>query len=227
MTTTIDGEHAGTPPRTKGERTRRRIMDSALELFGERGYTSVSLRDVAARAAITHAGMLHYFSGKEDLLITVMIDRDQQEIAALQAHVERLSRRDGRPWTVDDVALPWLLWQISRNQQRPDLAPLYVKLSAEATEPSHPAHVYFRKRYARLRRTLTGSMARAFATADPPVTGRDPGEAAARLIALADGVQLQWVLDPESVDMVASLLDYLRLLGLDPGPWSPDEDLFD
>ncbi|SDF76787.1 transcriptional regulator, TetR family [Blastococcus aurantiacus] len=220
MTTTMDGDRSGVPPLTKGERTRRRIMDSALELFGERGYTSVSLRDVAARAAITHAGLLHYFSGKDDLLITVMIDRDKQEIIALQEHIEQLSRRDGRPWTVDDVGLSWLVGQIAANQRRPDLAPLYVKLSAEATEPSHPAHNYFRKRYARLRRTLTGSMARAFATADPPVTGHDPVAAAAQVIALADGLQIQWVLDPDSVDMVASLLGYLRMLGIDPDGWA-------
>jgi hypothetical protein len=62
-------------------------------------------------------------------------------------------------------------------------------------------------------------MARAFAAADPPVTGRDPAEAAAQLIALADGVQIQWVLDPASVDMVASLLGYLRMLGIDPDDW--------
>ncbi|SDE39426.1 transcriptional regulator, TetR family [Blastococcus fimeti] len=227
MTTTVDGERNGVPPLTKGERTRRRIMDSAVELFGERGYTSVSLRDVAARAAITHAGLLHYFSGKDDLLITAMIDRDKQEIVALQQHIDELSRRDGRQWTVDDVGLQWLVRQIAANQRRPDLAPLYVKLSAEATEPSHPAHSYFRKRYARLRRTMTGALARAFAAADPPVTGRDPAVAAAQLIALADGLQIQWVLDPDSVDMVAALLDHLRLLGIDPDGWSLGDETAD
>ncbi|GAA3381772.1 TetR/AcrR family transcriptional regulator [Cryptosporangium minutisporangium] len=199
---------------TKGERTRQRILAAALKIFAERGYAGVSLREVAARADITHAGLLHYFTGKDDLLLTMMIERDRAEIEAIRSYVAR------RGAGAEQVIIPWMIRDIARNQSRPDIAPLFVKLSAEATESSHPAHEYFRNRYAQLRESLARGFAYAFATADPPVRGRDPQHCAQQLIALADGLQVQWLLDPNSTDMVASLLDYLRGVGVEADGWA-------
>ncbi|MEU4424003.1 TetR/AcrR family transcriptional regulator [Actinoplanes sp. NPDC024001] len=206
-----------TPERlTKGERTRRRILHTALEIFAERGYAGVSLREVAARAGITHAGLLHYFTGKDDLLLTMMIERDRAEIEAIRGYVAAGTG----PASVDEVIIRWMIRDIARNQSRPDIAPLFVKLSTEATESSHPAYDYFRGRYTRLRETLARGFAHEFAAADPPVTGRDPRLCAQQFIAMADGLQVQWLLDPASTDMVASLLDYLHVLGIDAQGWA-------
>ncbi|WP_328474243.1 TetR/AcrR family transcriptional regulator [Actinoplanes sp. NBC_00393] len=205
-----------TPERlTKGERTRRRILHTALEIFAERGYAGVSLREVAARAGITHAGLLHYFTGKDDLLLTMMIERDRAEVEAIRAHVAT----GAGPSSVEQVIIRWMLRDVARNQSRPDIAPLFVKLSTEATESSHPAYEYFRGRYTRLRETLARGFAYEFAAADPPVS-RDPQLCAQQFIALADGLQVQWLLDPSSTDMVAALLDYLGILGIDVEGWA-------
>ncbi|MFI7420570.1 TetR/AcrR family transcriptional regulator [Nonomuraea sp. NPDC049684] len=48
----------------KGERTRARILDSATELFSRSGFHAVSLRDIAAHAGLTHAGLLHHFPAR-------------------------------------------------------------------------------------------------------------------------------------------------------------------
>jgi AcrR family transcriptional regulator len=206
-----------TPERlTKGERTRRRILHTALEIFAERGYAGVSLREVAARAGITHAGLLHYFTGKDDLLLTMMIERDRAEIEAIRSYVAAGTG----PSSVEQIIVRWMIRDIARNQSRPDIAPLFVKLSTEATESGHPAYDYFRGRYIRLRETLARGFAYEFAAAEPPVEGRDPGLCAQQFIALADGLQVQWLLDPESTDMVASLLDYLGILGIDAEGWA-------
>jgi AcrR family transcriptional regulator len=203
---------------TKGERTRQRILRTALEIFAEHGYAGVSLREVAARAGITHAGLLHYFAGKDDLLLTMMIERDRAEIEAMRQFVAA-STAEG-PRSVDEVIIRWLIRDIARNQSRPDIAPLFVKLSAEATDGRHPAHGYFRDRYATLRASLARGFAHAFRTATPPVTAHDPDLCAQQLIALADGLQVQWLLDPGCMDMVASLLAYLRMLGIEPDGWT-------
>lgn len=201
---------------TKGARTRERILRSALALFAERGFTAVSLRDIAAHARITHAGLLHYFSGKDDVLATLMIERDNAEVAAIREHFagRRPDEAESEP-----VLIRWVLRDIARNQRRPEIAPLYVKLSAEATEASHPAHEYFRRRYRGLRSTLKHSFAAAFAGADPPITDRDPAACAQQFVALADGLQIQWLLDGGATDIVASLIDYLTLVGIDPTGW--------
>ena len=63
---------ASPPPRhraeagyARGEETRRRIIDVALRLFGERGYEGASTRDIAAAAGVNAPALQYYFGNKE------------------------------------------------------------------------------------------------------------------------------------------------------------------
>ncbi len=47
--------------------TRQRILDAALDLFGERGFTGVTVRDIAARAKVNVAAISYHFGGKAEL----------------------------------------------------------------------------------------------------------------------------------------------------------------
>lgn len=220
MTANTTDRSAGAGRATKGERTRQRILQSALQLFAERGFARTSLRDVAAHAEITHAGLLHYFEGKDDLLATLMIERDEEEVAAFQSYLAQRGD-DGEPrHDADTVFIRWMIRDIARNQRHPEIAPLYVKLSAESTDPDHPAHDHFRRHYRGIRKSLARAFAAQFAAVEPPVVGHDPDRCAQQLIALADGLQLQWLLDPDSTDMVATLLDYLATIGVSVDGWA-------
>ena len=42
-------------PATKGERTRRRLLELAIERFGERGYRATSVSEIARAAGLTQA----------------------------------------------------------------------------------------------------------------------------------------------------------------------------
>ena len=50
---------------------RRVLLDSACELIAERGPASLSLREVARRAGVSHAAPAHHFSDKTGLLTAV------------------------------------------------------------------------------------------------------------------------------------------------------------
>ena len=52
---------------TKGERTRRRLLEIAIDKFGERGYRATSVSEIAREAGLTQAAAYAYFSSKEDL----------------------------------------------------------------------------------------------------------------------------------------------------------------
>jgi len=53
--------------------TRRRILDVAEQLFSERGYAAVRLRDIASAVGMRHASLYYYApGGKEQLFIDVM-----------------------------------------------------------------------------------------------------------------------------------------------------------
>ena len=65
-------DRAPHPPRhradagyARGEETRRRIIEVALRLFGERGYEGASTRDIAAAAGVNAPALQYYFDNKE------------------------------------------------------------------------------------------------------------------------------------------------------------------
>ena len=49
----------------RGEETRRRIIEVAVRLFGERGYEGASTRDIAAAAGVNAPALQYYFDNKE------------------------------------------------------------------------------------------------------------------------------------------------------------------
>lgn len=201
-----------TPPRpSKGERTRERILEAAAALFSRSGFHAVSLRDIAAHARITHAGLLHHFPGKEALLLEILSRRDRADAQLLFPAALDPEAADPTP----EQWLSRLLDVAERNSHDPGLVALYANLSAEAADPEHPAHDYFVRRYRTVRDGATHALAVLFAAADPPVR-TDPSRAAVQLIALMDGLQTQWLLEPAAVDMVDQLKALLRSHGLDP-----------
>jgi AcrR family transcriptional regulator len=63
------------PRRTQAERsgeTRRRILDAALTLLGERGYAGLRTGDVAAAAGVSKGAQTHHFPSKDDLVVAVV-----------------------------------------------------------------------------------------------------------------------------------------------------------
>ncbi|MFD8394957.1 TetR/AcrR family transcriptional regulator [Streptomyces sp. NPDC059680] len=64
--------------------TRQAIADAALQLFLERGYDQVSIRDIADAADVSTATVFKHFSGKEALVFDQDEDRESQLIAAVR-----------------------------------------------------------------------------------------------------------------------------------------------
>jgi TetR/AcrR family transcriptional regulator, transcriptional repressor for nem operon len=54
---------------SKGERTRRRIVERSAPIFNTRGYSGTSVGEVAREAELEKAGIYNHFSGKEDLAL--------------------------------------------------------------------------------------------------------------------------------------------------------------
>jgi AcrR family transcriptional regulator len=51
----------------RGDETRRRIIDAAIRLFGERGFEGASTRDIAKLAGVNAPALQYYFDNKEGL----------------------------------------------------------------------------------------------------------------------------------------------------------------
>ena len=65
--------------------TRRRVLDAAAEVFGERGFRAASLSDVADRAGYTIGAVYSNFASKDALFHELMEGRLRQVEAALAA----------------------------------------------------------------------------------------------------------------------------------------------
>jgi len=51
----------------RGQRTRERILATALRLFAKRGYAAVSIEEIAHAAGVTKGAVYHWFADKDDL----------------------------------------------------------------------------------------------------------------------------------------------------------------
>jgi hypothetical protein len=92
---------------------------------------------------------------------------------------------------------------------RRGIVELFAVLSAEATSPDHPAHAFFVERYRNAVEAaeLTYARVRDEGRLRP---GIDPGAAARQLIALMDGLQVQWLLDDRVTDMAGVLRAHIK-----------------
>jgi AcrR family transcriptional regulator len=175
---------------------REEILAVATEAFGRSGYRGVSLADIATRVGISQPGLLHHFRSKDELLIAALERRDAESTEHMQATFQESSVADA------------LLSLCRHNMANPASMRLYTVESAESLDPDHPAHEFFRRRNARVRATLADRIRRDQALHRLPVT-LDPLALAAEMIAVMDGLQVQWLLDP-SFDMYAVLAAYLE-----------------
>ena len=74
--------------RTKeeAEKTRKRIMASALSLFAKRGYDRTTFNDIAARLGLTKGAVYWHFESKQTLLLALldeMLEKFRRQITAL------------------------------------------------------------------------------------------------------------------------------------------------
>jgi AcrR family transcriptional regulator len=51
---------------------RNRILMTAMELFGEKGYYSTSVSDILSRSQVHSGSLYHFFPGKQDVLVGVL-----------------------------------------------------------------------------------------------------------------------------------------------------------
>lgn len=59
----------GRPVKVPGEKgTKEKIFDAAVDLFAERGYDGVSIRDIAKAVGIRESSVYKHYSGKDEIL---------------------------------------------------------------------------------------------------------------------------------------------------------------
>lgn len=178
---------------------REAALRAAIELIADHGFAATSMAEVAEAAGISPSGLAHHFRSKNALLAAVLEHRDAMDSAPVAEDV---------PWAVFDG-----LVEIARiNATRHQLVALYTMMIGEAVPPAHPAHEWMERHYTAtldlLRGEIETGIERGWLRPEAPAD-----EIARTMVALMDGLQVQWLLDP-NVDMpgiLAAHVDGLKL----------------
>ena len=192
------------PRRTQAERTRQRkeqVIYAAIHYFGQYGYHGARLSDIAQAAGVTEPGLLHHFPSKENLFMEVLAERD------------RIDHERFDPGLHTELSHPLNSLQklVEHNETVPGLVQLFTVLVAESIDEQHPGHDFFRQRYQGLRDQMIDILRNAQVHGD--IRSNIPVEdLVVMLLAMMDGLQIQWLYEPDSINMAGLFTQFLELL---------------
>ncbi|MFE0102578.1 TetR/AcrR family transcriptional regulator [Streptomyces sp. NPDC059009] len=184
------GSYAAADPR------RTQILAAALARFAQSGYLNSSLAKIAAEAGTSATLIVHHFGSKERLLMAVLEAREERTrsgFGPLRAAADSDDVRD---------LFRALLALAAYNLTQPGLIQLYTKLAAEAGgDREHPAHAYFAERYRRVAGDVAEMLQRGL-DAGQLKPDTDPHRTAVEILAVSDGLQMQWAIAEGDLDFM-------------------------
>jgi AcrR family transcriptional regulator len=188
-------------------RTREALMESAATLAVRRGIEGASLDEVAGLAGVTKGAVYANFSNKEDLFLS-MLD------AHFEARLEELDRIMSTEADPDAQAREAAQGLMRVLAAQPEWHQLFFEFAVHATR-----NEAFREQLVARNRLLRERLANLLAQRverlgiDPIVP---PADVAAMAFAMANGIALERLLEPEAVpdtmfgDMLAAFFTGLR-----------------
>ena len=180
--------------RESPEVRRSHILGEAIRLVGQRGSGGLRVQELARRCGLSNAGVLYYFGSKEELLLQMIQELGRREAAVIEPLVRTAERELEQGAPSKRALLALLHTMASRACQSPELGLPLLVLQAEALEPRHPAHRFFRNRDRMAADLFTRLVA-------PHV--KYPVSTAWQLLALMTGLLQQWVGSGRGFDIVA------------------------
>jgi AcrR family transcriptional regulator len=190
--------------------TRARLLKAAGTVFAERGYDRASLDDVAVAAGLTKGAVYSSFASKEELFYALMRERIRERLELVTKAVERQA-------TVRDITRDAgsALAELISSQAEWHL--LFIEFWARAVRDPD-----LRNEFARERRAARGLIASLLQeqAAEANVELPAPAEQlAVAVLALANGIAIEHLADPDTVDastfgvILGLLLDGLTIPG--------------
>jgi AcrR family transcriptional regulator len=138
------------------QRTREKILDSAYRLFRRKGYSRVSIDEIAAATPITKRSLYYHFKSKDELLACMLQTQAELALTAFKTFGDRLS---GSPSAIIDVFFKHLAaWSTQPRWAGSGFTRLVVEL---ADLPGHPARLIARRHKALLEGHLADVLKRA------------------------------------------------------------------
>ena len=165
--------------RTKGERTRARILDIAYDSIVHKGFAATSIEELVEAAGITKSGFFYHFKDKNDLarqLLERFLAEDNQILDTLESRARALC---------DDPLQSFLIFlnlYAELMDDMPDLHPGCLVATITYQDQMFDAEVR------RMNRESVLALRKRFADWMAEAAGRHPPQAVTDINALADHV---------------------------------------
>ena len=200
-----------------GNATKAALLEAAKQLIRERGYAGTSVRDLAAASGANLAAVNYHFGSREKLL-------NQAVLESFLEWTDRAVEQDARMTRADPAAGPiehMAAGARSMIEAFPERLPVFV-VFLEALLQAQRAPELRRQlaaHYAEERRRA-GEMVRSALGAQAP-PGRRLEVSTSFMIAVADGLMVQALLDPEAApsgEEIAAFYEGLAVWARTGGP---------
>jgi AcrR family transcriptional regulator len=125
--------------------TRKNILDAAYRLFRRRGYSRVSMDEIARASKLTKKALYYHFKSKDALLAAVLEAQSELALAAFRTFGDKLN---GSPVAIADALFADLkVWSDTPRWAGSGFTRLVIEL---ADLPGHPARAIARRHKALL-----------------------------------------------------------------------------
>jgi AcrR family transcriptional regulator len=174
-------------PRPRKDEVRSRVLQAAGAVFAERGFAAASLDQVAAAAGFTKGAVYSNFGSKDELFLALMEEEAARRVEVVEATLRTTGDLAG--------ALAAVGTELSRRDSTWQL--LFLEFWQRAVRD--PA---VRRAFVASRRTLRARVTEVverFLTERPIRGGWDAPSLTLVLLALANGLALEALPDPEAV----------------------------
>lgn len=132
----------------RGEETRARIIEIALQVFGEEGYARASTRQIAACAGVNPPALQYYFDSKEGLhraCAQLIIDRVEEMLTPVLAQAET-ALTSGDPERALDTLCEMLCALVGYKLTSTNLPDWSRFMSVTQADPTSPGFPLLRQR---------------------------------------------------------------------------------
>jgi AcrR family transcriptional regulator len=163
---------------SRGEQTRRALLQAASRLFAENGYHNTSVPDIVRAAGVGHGTFYEYFPSRRAILVELT-----RQVSDVDSRLPRL-----RSQNLADRIRAEIFWYLSDHVEHLELAKVWHDAATIDPEIAETRRRERARRQARVRQGIEAAGAR------PDI---DPAIAAAALTAMLEEFAQRWFVEGE------------------------------
>lgn len=190
---------------------RQQLLTQCFQLFAQKGYSAITMRQMATELGVSTGTLYHYFPSKQAIFEQIMLDRVEASIRQFDADLGNLSSIREKIFGLfhyfqreEKAAIDELFLYIEYHQQQQRVRVASLK---EKDQPNHLIHQIFDR--------LKPQAARLFGTDDPQIIQFVFSIIDGLLLAQIYGQTIDW---PAQAAIVSTLLETL----ISPDQWVND-----